>query len=61
MPLITVKLLEGRLTEDTERTLIERLTEAVGAALGPDAREQTWVVLEGIPASHWGIAGRQAG
>jgi 4-oxalocrotonate tautomerase len=57
MPLIDVKMYEGRLTPDNEGELIAALTEAVGRVLGEAAREQTWVVLQEVPPARWGIAG----
>ncbi len=59
MPLIEVKLFEGRLKDSaTEAELIAELTDAVGRVLGDDAREQTWVVLQGVSPARWGVAGR---
>ncbi len=51
MPFIDVKLYDRRLTEETERALIEGLTRAVVDVLGEEAREQTWVALTGSPRS----------
>ncbi|GGS44307.1 tautomerase family protein [Streptomyces griseoviridis] len=59
MPLIEVKLFESRLKDAaTETELIAELTDAVARVLGEDAREQTWVVLQGLPPARWGVAGR---
>ncbi|PXY23137.1 tautomerase family protein [Prauserella endophytica] len=57
MPLIEVKLFEGRLSEDTESRLIDSLTDAITGVLGDSVRAQTWVVLEEVPARRWGIGG----
>ncbi|MET8883840.1 MULTISPECIES: tautomerase family protein [Streptomyces] len=57
MPLIDVKLYEGRLTPQNEGELIAALTDAVGRVLGEKAREQTWVVLQEVPPARWGIGG----
>lgn len=59
MPLIDVKLYEGRLNETVERELIERITDAVAGVFGEQAREQTWVVLNEVPPQRWGIGGKQ--
>lgn len=58
MPYIDVKLYEGRLTERTEAELIARLTDAVAEVFGASARDQTWIVLQEIPRTRWGIAGK---
>ncbi|MFZ4156287.1 tautomerase family protein [Streptomyces pseudogriseolus] len=57
MPFIDVKLYDRRLTEETERALIEGLTRAVVDVLGEEAREQTWVALTGVAPRRWGIGG----
>ncbi|MFI2238483.1 4-oxalocrotonate tautomerase family protein [Streptomyces chrestomyceticus] len=58
MPFIEVKIYEKRLTPETERRLIERLTDASAEVFGDEVREHTWVVLQPVPAERWGIAGR---
>ncbi|BBB00117.1 hypothetical protein RVR_7029 [Actinacidiphila reveromycinica] len=58
MPLIDVKLYEGRLDGETETELITRLTDAVVEVFGESARGGTWVVLQEVPATRWGIAGK---
>ncbi|MEK2479198.1 tautomerase family protein [Streptomyces noursei] len=57
MPFNEVKIYEKRLNPETERQLIERLTEATVDVFGEGVREHTWVVLQPIPAERWGIAG----
>ncbi|MFF6918362.1 tautomerase family protein [Streptomyces sp. NPDC012466] len=58
MPFIDVKIYDRRLTPESERALIERLTQATVDVLGEEVREQTWITLTGIPAQRWGIAGK---
>ncbi|MEU1852685.1 4-oxalocrotonate tautomerase family protein [Streptomyces sp. NPDC019990] len=57
MPFIDVKIYDRRLTPQTERALIERLTQATVDVFGEEIREQTWIALTGVPPRHWGIAG----
>ncbi|BFO16220.1 MULTISPECIES: tautomerase family protein [Streptomyces] len=57
MPLIDVKLYEGRLDGATETELIARITDAVAEVFGDQARAATWIVLQEVPATRWGIAG----
>jgi 4-oxalocrotonate tautomerase len=61
MPLIEVKLYEKRLTPESSRALVEKLTEAAEQVFGPEVREHTWVVLHPVPEEYWGIAGRPGG
>lgn len=52
MPFVTVKVFEDRLKDDAfSANLTSALTEAVVAVCGESSRENTWVVLEGIPRS----------
>ncbi|MEU0677505.1 MULTISPECIES: tautomerase family protein [unclassified Streptomyces] len=57
MPFIDVKIYDRRLTPQTERALIERLTQATVDVFGEEIREQTWIALTGVPPQRWGIAG----
>lgn len=59
MPLVNVKLYEGRLDENRERELIEQITDAVTRVLGDQVREHTWVVLQEVAPRRWGIGGKQ--
>ena len=54
MPYIDVKLFESRLTDESEKQLIDGLTEAVVQVFGESIRTQTWISLSGIPAGRWG-------
>jgi 4-oxalocrotonate tautomerase len=57
MPYIEVKAFDRRIDDDSARRIIEHLTDGLCAALGEEVREATWVVVEGVPASRWGIGG----
>ncbi|GAA3078689.1 tautomerase family protein [Streptomyces sp. NPDC001709] len=61
MPFIDVKIYDRRLDENSERELIERLTQAVVDVFGEPVRPQTWVTLTGVPPRQWGIGGVQGG
>lgn len=58
MPYIHVRILEKRITEETELKLIAAITEAVVQTYGEDIRESVWVVLDPVPAHHWGLGGK---
>ena len=60
MPLIEVKLYDTRVTEESVPRMIERLTEALAETSGA-AREHIQVIIEGVPAKHWGVAGKPGG
>jgi 4-oxalocrotonate tautomerase len=55
MPLVQVSLIEGRPAE-LEEELIAELTETVVRVLDAP-RESVRVILYGVPAGRWGIAG----
>lgn len=58
MPLIVVRILEGRAPEKIE-ALIAELTEATHQALGAP-RDSVRVIVEEVPKTHWGIGGQSA-
>lgn len=55
MPLIQVTLIEGRST-DAKSALIRGLTDAAVAAVSAP-RESVRVILQEVPAAHWGVGG----
>ena len=58
MPLIEVKLYDRRVTPESSEKMIKELTDALCRAVGEEVREHTWVVVEGVPPTSWGIAGK---
>lgn len=58
MPLITVRTLEGLLTPDQKKRMIERVTEAALSVEGESFRPVAWVIVEEIPSGAWGIGGQ---
>ncbi|MEU9129825.1 tautomerase family protein [Kitasatospora sp. NPDC048540] len=57
MPFIDVKIYDRRLDEQSERELIERITQAVVDVFDESIRAQTWVTLTGVAPRQWGIGG----
>jgi 4-oxalocrotonate tautomerase len=59
MPVIQVKAVDRRFDDPAaNERLIAALTDAACQVFGEDARSQIWVVLEGVPATRWGIGGK---
>lgn len=56
MPILQVTLIEGR-TPETKRALIAELTGAVVRTL-ESPRESVRVILNEVPAEHWGVGGQ---
>lgn len=61
MPLITVKVFEGELTQQQAADIIQGITEAVIPFVGERLREATWVLVEEIKSGAWGIGGKPFG
>ena len=58
MPIVTVKMLEGR-TDEQKRALVEKVTDAVVETI--DARrEAVSVVIEEMSPNHYGSGGVRA-
>jgi len=61
MPLCTIKMFEGELTESQSVDLIHRVTEAIIPFVGEKLRGNTWVLIEEIASGAWGIGGKSFG
>lgn len=61
MPLCTIKMFEGELTETQAADLIHRVTEAIIPFVGEKLRNSTWVLIEEIASGSWGIGGKAVG
>jgi 4-oxalocrotonate tautomerase len=61
MPLITVKVLEGELTQQQTADIIQGIAEAVIPFVGERLREATWVLVEEVKSGAWGIGGKPFG
>ena len=58
MPLVNVKLVEGVLSAQQKREMIEKLTETMVSIEGEAMRNMIWVVIDEVSSGDWGIAGR---
>jgi 4-oxalocrotonate tautomerase len=62
LPYIEVKAVDKRFEDkETVARLIAALTDAACSVLGEDARAHIWVVVDGVPASRFGVGGRALG
>lgn len=58
MPFVTVKVFEDRLSDEKfAGRLTSAVTDAVVSVCGEGSRENTWVVVEGVPRSQWSFGG----
>ncbi len=60
MPLIQVKVIEGVFSPDQKQQVIRKLTDTIVAIEGEEMRPVTWVLLEEVRSSEWGIGGQAA-
>jgi 4-oxalocrotonate tautomerase len=60
MPFVNIKLIEGVLSSEQKRQLIERVTEAMVSVEGERMRSLTTVVIDDVKSGDWGIGGRAA-
>jgi 4-oxalocrotonate tautomerase len=59
LPLIEVKAFDRRFEDDAvAERLIAELTDAMCSVFGEEAREEIWVVVEGVSPSRWGFGGK---
>ena len=62
MPLIEVKAVDRRFeSPEVAEKLITGLTDAMCEVFGEDARPSIWVVVDGVPASRFGVGGEPLG
>ena len=61
MPLGTIKMFEGELTQAQAADLIRQVTEAIIPFVGEKLRDNTWVLIEEVASGSWGIGGRALG
>jgi 4-oxalocrotonate tautomerase family enzyme len=57
MPWIDVKLYDTRVNDESVPKIIEALTDALHESSGA-AKEHIHVIVQGVPAKHWGVAGK---
>ncbi len=61
MPFTEIKLLESRVEDDEVAARIVRVvTDELCSVIGEAAREQTWVVIEGVSPKRSGFGGEVA-
>jgi 4-oxalocrotonate tautomerase family enzyme len=60
MPLVHVRLFEEELDDETVKRLIASVTDAVCSSTRESLRPAVWVIVEGVPARLWGLAGEPA-
>jgi 4-oxalocrotonate tautomerase len=58
MRLVQVKVVEGALSADQKRQIVEGVTEVLVAVEGESLRGTTWVIVDEVAIGNWGVDGR---
>ncbi len=58
MPLVNIKLIEGMFDSAQKREIVERLNETMVEIEGANMRGGTWIDVEEVKSSDWGIGGQ---
>jgi 4-oxalocrotonate tautomerase len=61
MPLVTIKVFKGELSNVQAQDLIRKVTETLIPFVGEKLRDNTWVLVEEIASGSWGIGGKAFG
>ncbi len=58
MPLIQIKVIEGVLTSEQKREMIEKVTAAVVSIEGEGLRPYTVTLIEEVKSGDWAVGGK---
>ena len=58
MPIVEIKLYDTRINDETVPMLIEKVTDAVVECTTEEIRQDTWVIVQGLPKKQWGTGGK---
>jgi 4-oxalocrotonate tautomerase len=61
VPIVEIKLFDSRINDETVPKLIEKVTDAVVECTSEKIRNETWVVVSGLPPKQWGLGGKPLG
>lgn len=61
MPLINVKVFKDELSADQSKDLIGKITDVVTEVTSEKLRDVTWVIIEEVKNSQWGVGGNALG
>ena len=57
MPIVTVKMIEGR-TDEQKKALVEKVTDAVVETTGA-SKEAVSIIIEEMSKNHYAVAGKR--
>ena len=60
MPLVRITVVEGDLSANQKRQIVEGVTEVL-VAVHDEAVRKTWVIVDEVAAGDWGVGGHLLG
>jgi 4-oxalocrotonate tautomerase len=61
MPLVEIKMIEGELSKEEIKKLVEDVTNAIVASVGENLRSVIWVAVQEIKSDYLGVGGQCIG
>ena len=58
MPLVTISVIKNVFTDEQKQEMIEKVTDTMVSIEGEAMRGITWVLIEEVSESNWGIGGQ---
>jgi 4-oxalocrotonate tautomerase len=58
MPLVQIKLIEGVISDEKKRQMIEKVTDAMVSIEGESLRPYTVVMIEEVKSGDWAVGGK---
>jgi len=58
MPLVTISVIKNVFTDKQKQEMIEKVTDTMVSIEGEAMRGITWVLIEEVSESNWGIGGQ---
>jgi 4-oxalocrotonate tautomerase len=58
MPLVQIKLIEGVLSDEQKRQMLNKVTEAVLSVEGENVRPYTLVTIDEVKSGDWAVGGK---
>jgi 4-oxalocrotonate tautomerase len=58
MPCVEIKIIEGELSKDETRKLIENVTDVFVSLMGENKRNSIWIMVQEIKDGNFGVGGQ---
>ena len=58
MPLVDIQVIDGVVTPEQKRQMIEKVTDTMVSIEGEAMRGVTWVRVQEVASGEWGIGGK---